>query len=190
MNFCLWITGLPGSGKSTIGRELEQLLIEAGIKVMTLNLDQIRKVLTPEPEYTDEERELVYRSLVLMAQLMVEHGGKNIIIDATGNRRRFRDLARLLISEFAEVYVKCPLKTCQASETSRNGQSVEKNLYEKAKAGQLQGKLPGVSTPYEDPENPEVQVLSDKLTPHESAKIIMDYVTLRWMENFRNAAEK
>lgn len=182
MNFCLWITGKPGSGKSTISRKLEQVLVEAGIKVMTLNLDQIRKVLTPEPKYTDEERELVYRSLVLMAQLMVEHGGKNVIIDATGNRRRFRDLARQLISEFAEVYVKCPLETCQTREASRNGQSVEKNLYKKAKADQLEGNLPGVSTPYEDPENPEVQVPSDRLTPHESAKMIMDYVRSRWMK--------
>ena len=181
MNFCLWITGLPGSGKSTIGRELEQILIESGIKVITLSLDQIRKILTPEPEYTDQERELVYRSLVLMAQLMVEHSDKNVIIDATANRRRFRDLARQLIPEFAEVYVKCPLEICQARETSRNGQNVEKNLYKKAKADQLEGKLPGVSTSYEAPEDPEVQVLSNRLRPHESAKIIMDYVRSRWM---------
>lgn len=181
MNFCLWITGLPGSGKSTIGSELEQMLVEAGIRVVTLSLDQIRKVLTPAPKYTDEERAIVYRSLVLMAQLMVAHGDKNVIIDATANRRAFRNLARQLVPEFAEVYVKCPLEICQAREASRNGQNVEKNLYQKAKAGQLEGELPGLAVPYEEPENSEVQIQSDKLTPRESAKRIMDYVRSRWM---------
>jgi len=59
MNFCLWITGLPGSGKSTIVRELERMFSEAGINSVTLSLDQIRKVLTPDPKYTAQERELV-----------------------------------------------------------------------------------------------------------------------------------
>jgi len=89
MNFCFWLTGLPGSGKSTILKELEQILSKSGIEAVTLSLDYIRKVLTPEPKYTDEERALVYRSLVLMAQLLVERGEKNVIIDATGNRKEF-----------------------------------------------------------------------------------------------------
>ena len=101
MNFCIWITGLPGSGKSTIVRELEHILSESGIDQTVLSLDQIRKILTPEPKYTDDERALVYRSLALMAQLLVVGGEKNVIIDATGNRREFRDLARHLIPEFA-----------------------------------------------------------------------------------------
>ena len=84
---------MPGSGKSTIARAVERMFQDAGIDCVTLNLDQIRKVLTPEPKYTDQERELVYRSLVLMARLMVEQSGKNVIIDATGNRRAFRNLA-------------------------------------------------------------------------------------------------
>lgn len=181
MGFCLWITGLPGSGKSTIAKELERMFSEAGIHFMTLSLDQIRKVLTPEPKYTDQERELVYRSLVLMAQLMVEQCSKNVIIDATGHRRAFRNLARQLISEFAEVYVKCPFEICQLREASRNAQNVEKKLYQKAKSGQLHGALPGVSVPYEEPQDHEVQVPSDKLTSRESAKKIMEYVRSRWM---------
>ncbi|MEJ2024396.1 MAG: adenylyl-sulfate kinase, partial [Deltaproteobacteria bacterium] len=132
MNFCLWLTGLPGSGKSTILSELSRMLSASGIEAVGLSLDRIRKVLTPQPKYTNEERALVYRSLVLMAQLLVEQGQKNVIIDATGNRREFRDLARRLIREFAEVYVKCPLSTCQARETSRRGQLVQKNLYKRA----------------------------------------------------------
>jgi adenylylsulfate kinase len=65
-------------------------------------------IVTPEPKYTDEEREIVYRALVVMAQLLLEHGDKNIIIYGTGNRRAFKKLARDLIPEFAKAYVKCP----------------------------------------------------------------------------------
>lgn len=156
------------------------MLSESGIEAVTLSLDRIRKILTPEPKYTDEERAFVYRSLVLMAQLMVEQGEKNVIIDATGNRREFRDLARNLIPEFAEIYVKCPLETCKTREKSRRGQPVQKNLYNRASEGKLKGELPGISTPYEEPEKPEVLVESDVLPPHESARSIMAYIRSRW----------
>jgi adenylylsulfate kinase len=180
MRFCLWITGLPGSGKSTIAQELEPLLREAGYDVLTLSLDQVRKVLTPEPKYTDEERALVYRSLAFMAGLMVQHSGKNVIIDATANRRAFRDLARALVADFGEVYVRCPLEVCQARESARTGQAVEPDLYEKALAGRLKGDMPGVSTPYEEPMDPEVEVRSDRLTAREAAEKILAYVRSTW----------
>ena len=180
MSFCLWLTGLPGSGKSTILNELSRMLLESGIEAVTLSLDHIRKVITPEPKYTNEERALVYRSLVMMAQLLVEQGEKNVIIDATGNRSEFRDLARKLIGEFAEVYVKCPLEICMAREAARRGQLVQKDLYKRVSEGALKGELPGISAPYEEPENPEVLVESDLLSPHESAKTIMEYIRLRW----------
>ena len=156
------------------------MLFESGIEAVTLNLDYIRKVLTPEPKYTDEERAIVYRSLVIMAQLLVEHGEKNVIIDATGNRREFRDFARRLIPEFAEIYVKCPLETCKAREASRRGQPVQKELYKRASEGKLNGKLPGISAPFEEPENPEVHVASDVLSPRESAEKICAYIKQRW----------
>lgn len=180
MSFCLWLTGLPGSGKSTILNELSRMLIEAGIEAVSLSLDHIRKVLTPKPRYTDEERDIVYRSLVMMAWLLIQHGGKHVIIDATGNIRQFRGLARDLIPDFAEVYVKCPLETCQIREAARRGQTVEKNLYQKAMDGRLTGRMPGITAPYEESENPELVVRSDILSVHESAGKIRDYVRSRW----------
>ena len=180
MNFCLWITGMPGSGKTTIAEKTQNMLRKIGYNVLTLNLDQLRKTLTPQPRYTDEEREVVYRALVLMAKLLTEHGRNNIIIDATGNRRRFRKLARDLIPEFAEIHVKCPLEICRARESSRNAETVEKNLYEKAGKGQLEGNLPGITVPYEAPQDPEVELPSDKLAPDECAEEIVTYVQSRW----------
>jgi len=180
MSFCLWITGLPGSGKSTIVRELEPLFSAAGFPWTTLGLDEIRRFLTPAAKYTDEEREIVYRSLVLMAQLLIEQSEKNVIIDATANRRVFRQMARERIPDFAEVYVKCPIEICQSRESLRDAENIQQHLYQKAKARQLTGELPGVSTPYEEPLDPEIVVPSDELTPRESAEIILDYVTWRW----------
>lgn len=180
MNFCLWITGMPGSGKTTIAEKTEKMLQKNGNDVLTLNLDQLRKTLTPQPRYTDEEREVVYRALVLMAKLLTEHGRKHIIIDATGNRRHFRILARDLIPEFAEIHVKCPLEICKARESTRNAEMVEKNLYQKARKGQLEGDLPGFTVPYEAPEDPEVELPSDKLSPDECAEKIVAYVQSRW----------
>ncbi|MBN2035087.1 MAG: adenylyl-sulfate kinase [Deltaproteobacteria bacterium] len=185
MGFCLWLTGLPGSGKSTIVHELFQALSALGVKAVILSLDHMRKVLTPEPKYTDQERSLLYRSLALTAQLLVEHGGNNVIIDATGNRREFRDLARRLIPEFAEIYVKCPLETCKFREAARRDHPVQKDLYRSAAQGKLTGGLPGISAPYEEPENPEVLVQSDVLSPQESAESIMAYIQSRWPREAR-----
>ncbi len=178
--FCLWLTGLPGSGKSTIAAELEGLLAEAGVEVQVLSLDRIRKTLTPEPLYTEEERAIVYRALVMMAQLLVTKGERNVIIDATGNREEYRALARKLIPEFAEIYVRCPLDTCMKREGSRRSHWVERDLYNTAAKGKLKGKLPGVSAPYEEPGKPEVQVESDILSPREAAERIFAYVSGRW----------
>jgi adenylylsulfate kinase len=180
MNFCLWLTGLPGSGKSTILKELEHMLSESGTEFVVLHLDLIRKVLTPDPKYTEDERALVYRSLALMAQLLVKHGDKGVVIDATGNRSEYRNLARRLIPEFAEIYIRCPLKTCQVREVSRRNQTVQKNLYHNAIKGRLKGQLPGISVPYEAPKNPELLIDSDILSPRESAEKIRAYIKSRW----------
>lgn len=182
MNFCLWITGLPGSGKSTILKELIPLLAAAGIHPVVLSLDHLRRIITPDPVYSEQERDIVYRALALTAQLLVAEGRRHVIIDATANRQAWRDLARRLIADFAEIHIRCPLETCQAREAARQGQPVEKDLYRRAAAGTLPGAMPGVSAAYEAPEDPEVVIPSDHLSPRQAAERIVAYLYSRWPE--------
>jgi adenylylsulfate kinase len=182
MKFCLWVCGLPGSGKTTIAKELGKSLTQSGIDYLMLNLDEIRKVVTPRPAYTSEERDIVYGALAYMAMLLATPDCRNVVIDATGNRKTYRETARALIPEFAIVYVKCPIEICQKREASRPSGTVERGLYRKAHAGLLKGGFPGVTVPFEEPENPEVLISSDVLTPVESAEAIMSYIHSRWIE--------
>jgi adenylylsulfate kinase len=181
MNFCLWLTGLPGSGKTTIRKELERLLKGKGLEPVVLSMDELRKFLTPTPKYTEEEREIVYRAMVLIATYVFEHSNRAIVIDATANRRRFRELARQRIPEFAEVYIRCPLEICKSRESDRKFSPVEKQLYQKADKGKLKGGLPGATIPYEEPLNPEILVPSDLLSPKQAALKIMNHIESKWI---------
>jgi len=96
--WCVWITGLPGSGKSIVANALREKLQRHNIKAQILSSDALRKAVTPEPTYTEEERDIFYSALVLVAQHLTENG-INIIIDATGNRRRYRQTARTSSSQ-------------------------------------------------------------------------------------------
>ena len=174
----VWLTGLPGSGKTTITKKLLEKLEKENMKVEHLRMDEIREILTPERKYTEEERDHAYRALVLIAKLLSKNG-INVIIDATGHRRKWRELARELIPNFFEVYIKCPLEVCMEREARRRDNLVLSNLYKKA-LRRLQtgekveglGEVIGIDVKYEEPENPELVVESDKLSPEESSEKI------------------
>jgi len=167
----IWITGLPGSGKSTVADEIKKL--HPGFII--LRMDELRKVVTPEPTYSDPERETVYRALVYLAMKLTE-AGQDVIIDATGNLRKWRDLARQLIPRFAEAYLKCPVKICMEREKDRvNTREAPRNIYKKGAAG---SPVPGVTVPYEEPLNPEILIDADKASIDEIRKR-MDQEILR-----------
>ncbi len=172
MAFAVWFTGLPGSGKTAIASRVKALLSKKGIDVKILQLDEIRRVLTPEPRYTDEERDIVYSSLGYMAKLLVE-SGVNVFIDATANRRKYRDTARKMIPKFGEVFVRCPLPVCIEREAHRKAIFSPKGIYDKARVG---ANVPGVNVPYEEPLKPDIVVDTDKLKPDESAKKVADAI--------------
>lgn len=161
----VWITGLPGSGKSTIAHALKAIYPDFVI----LGIDDLRKTVTPEPTYSDGEREIVYRSLVYLAKKLSELG-HNVIIDATGNMRRWRDLARQLTSRYAEIYLKCPVEECIKRERKRQEtHGAPKDIYRKGWEG---WPVPGVNVPYEEPLTPEIIIDTDQTTIEEAVQMI------------------
>lgn len=165
----LWITGLPGSGKSTLADEIKKLYPE----FIILRMDELRKVVTPTPTYSDFERDIIYRSLVYLAKIMTEQG-HNVIIDATGNLRMWRTLARRLIPKYAEVYLKCPIEICMKRERKRlKTHKAPRGIYKKSAKG---WPVPGIQAPYEEPGKPELTIETDVATVKESVKSIKRFI--------------
>jgi len=170
--WCVWVTGLPGSGKSVVAEALLKLLSEKGVQVQLLSSDALRRILTPKPTYSLEEREVVYATLVYIAELLTQNG-VNIIIDATGNLRRYRENARKQISKFVEAYLECPLEVCMEREAKRGKTYLApKQIYAKALEGRAPT-VPGVGQPYEPPANPEVKIDTTQNTPEQAALKIL-----------------
>ncbi len=174
MTWAAWFTGLPGCGKSTLAKKTASSLREMGVNVRILHLDDIRKIITPYPAYTDEERGMVYRSLAYMAKLLVDEG-INVIVDATANKREYGELARSLIPRFAEVYVKCTLEVCMEREKHRVDEHAPKGIY--AKSMNADANVPGVNVPYEEPPNAEITVDTSDTGADKNTEIIVKGIT-------------
>jgi adenylylsulfate kinase len=160
----LWLTGLPASGKTTLARALRQTLSAQGVATILLDSDELRRLITPHATYTPVERDRFYQRLVELAAWLAL-SGENVIIAATGSRRRYRETARArLAPHFAEVWVRCSIAVCRVRD--------RKGLYRRADAGLIHD-LPGVDAPYEPPETPEVIVDTDQQTPEEAADAVL-----------------
>lgn len=165
----IWITGLPGSGKSTIADAVRQKHPD----FIVLRMDDLRKVVTPHPTYSESERDMVYRSLVYTAKILSELG-HDVIIDATGHLRRWRDLARETIPFFAEVYLKCSPETSGQREAQRTEtHGAPRGIYQKGLAG---WPVPGVNTPYEEPLHPDVVIDGERVTIADAAEQIIGFI--------------
>ena len=169
--FAIWITGLPASGKSTIVSALKPQLEGLGLTVEVLESDEVRRIITPTPTYSEAERDLFYRALVVMGQKLVVHG-VTVVFDATASRRVYRDFARSVIPRFIEVSVECPLATCMERD--------KKGTYRKGQSGESLT-VPGLQSPYEAPTNPDLRIDSTTTTSTDAASQILDLVKTKFL---------
>jgi adenylylsulfate kinase len=165
----IWLTGLPGSGKTTIAKALQPKLKESGFKVELLDGDIVRKELSPELGFTKQDREINARRVVYLSKLLSRNGIISIV-SLISPYREFRRYARSensINNNFYEVYVKCSLETCIGRDP--------KGLYKKARSGEIKD-LTGLQDPYEEPENPEIIVDTERQTLEECVSAILDRV--------------
>ena len=171
---------MPGSGKSTIAQALLSRLEEEEIHVQILTMDMLRGVMTPKPSYSEEERENVYATIVFVAKLLNQNG-VNIIIDATGNLRRYRDRGRRELKNLLIAYAKCSLEVCMEREMGRKFTfGAPREVYKKGLEGRS-STVPGINVPYEEPLDAEVVVETDKLMPQECAEKIVEAIMIRFI---------
>ena len=168
--FVVWFTGLSGSGKTTIAVELEKQLLERGLRVQRLDGDIVRKSLTKDLGFSEEDRKKNIERITFVTRLLAKHGVATLV-SFISPYISARDNARNEVNEeqanFVEVFVDASVDECARRDV--------KGLYKKAFAGEIPN-FTGVSHPYEAPPNAEIVVKTEFESVEESAKTILEYL--------------
>jgi len=167
----LWLTGLSGSGKSTIAVAAERALIDRGHLAYVLDGDNVRHGLNKNLGFSPEDRTENIRRIGEVAKLFTE-AGLIVFTSFISPYRSDRDAVRALMrdGDFVEAYVSAPLDTCEGRDV--------KGLYKKARAGQIP-EFTGISAPYEAPERPELVIHTDRQSVEESVVQVIDYLSAK-----------
>jgi adenylylsulfate kinase len=168
--FCLWFTGLSGSGKSTITTHLVKELRKRGSKLEVLDGDVVRENLSKGLGFSKEDRDTNIRRIAFVANLL-SRNGVPVITAAISPYREIRNEAREMMGDrFVEAYVKVSLAEAERRDV--------KGLYAKARSGEIK-EFTGISDPYEPPENPELVIETESQSPEQSAQQILAYLEER-----------
>jgi len=167
----LWFTGLSGAGKSTLAHALEDKLHKMGYSTYVLDGDNVRHGLCGDLTFSDEDRKENIRRIANVAKLFTDAG----IIVLTAFISPFREdrrIARNLMQhgDFYEVYCNSSIETCESRDV--------KGLYKKARDGEIPH-FTGISSPYEAPEKPEIEIKTDEISLEESVDQLIDLLKER-----------
>ncbi|MDD3646990.1 MAG: adenylyl-sulfate kinase [Candidatus Dojkabacteria bacterium] len=164
-----WMTGLSGSGKSTIAVEVERILYEQDKLVTVLDGDNVRYGLNADLGFSEEDRRENLRRIAEVAKLFAENG-IIVITSFISPTKASRKKARQIISQssdFHEIYVKCRLTECEKRDP--------KGLYKKARTGEIK-EFTGIDSPFEEPENAELVIETDSENIDKSVQKLLEYI--------------
>ena len=169
--FCIWFTGLPSAGKSTIAEILTVLLMEHGRQVSLLDGDVVRTHLSKGLGFSREDRDTNILRIGFVAAEIAHHGGA-VICAAVSPYRATRNQVRAMMrpGHFIETFVDTPVDVCEQRDV--------KGFYAKARAGEIKD-FTGVNDPYEPPVSPEIRLRTGGVTAEENARIIIRYLESR-----------
>lgn len=164
----IWFVGLSGSGKSTIASALEEKLFSDGLNTYILDGDNIRSGLNNDLDFSDESRKENIRRIAEVSKLFVDAGTVVMTAFITPFAEE-RAKVKALIGEenYTEVFVSCPLEECEKRDV--------KGLYAKARKGEIKN-FTGIDSPFEEPNNADIDIPSHQLTVEESVERIYDLV--------------
>lgn len=164
----LWLTGLSGSGKSTIAENLERKLFEAGYFPQVLDGDNIRSGINKNLGFSVADRTENIRRIAEVARLYA-NSGVIVLASFISPTRQIRAMAKTIIGEddFLEIYVNAPLAECERRDV--------KGLYQKARRGEIKG-FTGIDSPYEAPESPFLEIRTDQLALEKSVDVLFEKV--------------
>ena len=169
----VWLTGLSGSGKSTLARALEVNLFNRHMQVYVLDGDNVRHGLNMNLGFSPDDRVENIRRIAEVAKLMADAGIvviASLISPYRQDRSRARELVLKADIEFIEVHVAAPLQICERRDP--------KNLYKRARSGEIRN-FTGIDAPYEEPENPEITIHTDRESVTESVGRLLDFLLPR-----------
>jgi len=178
----IWITGLSGSGKSTIAKELELQLHRAGFLTQVLDGDNVRTGINNNLGFSDNDRDENIRRIAEVSKLFKECGIIliNCFISPT---KAIREHAKQIIGDedFFEIYVDTPLEVCEERDI--------KGLYAKARKGLIKN-FTGIDSPYEEPENPDISIKTTELNIEQSIDKILEKLIPRIKKNIEKSRYK
>lgn len=164
----VWMTGLSGSGKTTVAKRVERYLHSQGILNQLLDGDNIRSGISNNLSFSQKDRTENIRRIAEVSKLFVNCGvvTLNCFISPT---IEIREIAKEIIGaeNFIEVYINASVETCENRDV--------KGLYKKAREGEIQD-FTGISAPFEAPENPNIEINTSKLSIDQSVEKVLDYI--------------
>jgi adenylylsulfate kinase len=164
----IWMTGLSGSGKTTIGLALERELFRRGYLIQLLDGDLVRKGINNNLAFSVEDRVENIRRIAEVSKLFLQSGiiTINCFISPT---RDIRSMARNIIGsdDFIEVFMNAPLEICEQRDS--------KGLYARARKGEIK-EFTGIDSPFEPPDHPDLELRTGEMTIEETLRKALDYI--------------